>query len=107
MLGRSSVPGWYAIETLWFATPGYHGPFVVRARDLTGKGPIEVQPSGSGQVPGSGPLVVAAGPTANTGDGYRTVPGNTWVQAPGCYGWQVDGRSFSEIIVVDALRPPG
>jgi hypothetical protein len=100
-LGDPGVPGWFALQTLWFSMPGYDGPFVVRAKRLGASGPIEVQPGATG--PGSGPLVVPAGPTANTQDGYRTVPGSTWVASPGCYAWQVDGQNFSEVIVVDAL----
>ncbi len=98
-VGTTQIPGWSALQTLWFSMPGYDGPFVVRAKNLNGTSPIEVQ---YGSSPGSGPLVVPAGPTLNTQDGYRTVPGGTWVTSPGCYAWQVDGRNFSEIIVVDA-----
>jgi hypothetical protein len=97
---------WRALQTLWFATPGYQGPFVVRAARIGARSPIEVQPGGTGLTPGSGPLVVAAGPTINTQNGYRTVPGSTWVTAPGCYGWQVDGRGFSEVIVVKVVAGP-
>lgn len=80
----------------------------------------------AGRAPGSGPLVVPAGPTINTfytnfqpghvrdavtgrlvktlsGYGYRTVPVGTWIRSPGCYAWQVDGGGFSETIVIDAL----
>jgi len=96
---------WFAIQTLWFAAPGYSGPFVVRGQRLSGSGSIEVKPNSTGLAHGSGPLVVPSGPTANTGAGYRTVPGSTWVTAPGCYAWQVDGNDFSEVIVVNALRP--
>lgn len=102
-LGTSHSSGWYAIQTLWFSQPDYAGPFVVRGSSLTGSGSIQVQPSDDGLAPGTGPLVVPAGPTANTStEGYRTVPGSTWVTAPGCYAWQVDGTGFSEVIVVDA-----
>jgi hypothetical protein len=104
-LGRGDAPHWFALQTLWFAMPGYHGPFVVRAARLGARGPIEVQPGGTGLTPGSGPLVVASGATIDTQDGYRTVPGSTWVRSPGCYAWQVDGRHFSEDIVLDALAP--
>jgi hypothetical protein len=129
-LGTTDDPGWFAVQTLWFAMPSYNGSFAVRAARLGAKGPIEVQSGGSGynagQVPGSGPLVVPAGPTINTfytnwrvghprdpvtgrlvtnltGYGYRTVPVGTWVTSAGCYAWQVDGRDFSETIVMDAL----
>jgi hypothetical protein len=36
-------------------------------------------------------------------DGYREEPGGTYVRAPGCYAWQVDGLTFSEVIVVRAV----
>jgi len=99
-----TTPGWSALETLWFSMPGNDGPFVVRAKQLNGTGRIEVQPSGGGLTPGSGPLVVPAGPSLNPRDGYRTVPGSTWVTSPGCYAWQVDGPNFSEIIVADLVH---
>jgi len=102
-LGTSEAPGWFALQTIWFSMPGYDGPFVVRAKRLGARSPIEVQPGPTGLAPGSGPLVVQAGPTANTEDGYRTVPGSTWVTSPGCYAWQVDTRNSSEVIVIDAL----
>jgi hypothetical protein len=103
----TDTPGWLALQTLWFAMPGYDGPFVVRAKRLGENGPIEVQPGQTGLEPGSGPLVVPAGPTLNTMDGFRTMPGSTWVTSAGCYAWQVDGRNFSEVIVVDAAPAVG
>jgi hypothetical protein len=106
-LGMTNAPGWLALQTLWFAMPGYDGPFVVRAKRLGENGPIEVQPGQTGLEPGSGPLVVPAGPTLNTMDGFRTMPGSTWVTSAGCYAWQVDGRNFSEVIVVDAAPAVG
>lgn len=102
-LGTTDSHGWFALQTIWFATPGYGGPFVVRGGRLGRRSPIEVQPGGTGLTPGSGPLVVPAGPTLNTQDGYRTVPGSTWVTSAGCYAWQVDGQGFTEVIVIDTL----
>jgi hypothetical protein len=101
-LGTRSAPGWFALQTLWFAMPRYAGPFVVRAARLGKRSPIEVRPSGNGLTSGTGPLSVGAGSTLNTQDGYRTVPGSTWITSPGCYAWQVDGRGFREVIVFDA-----
>jgi hypothetical protein len=135
-LGTGGPGPWRALETIWFAVPGYDGPFVVRAARLGKPGPIEVQPGADGQSPGSGPIVVPSWKTLSavwnsgsadraqteTYDGYpvaqvdpypppgpgtpgfyRTVPGSTWVKAPGCYAWQVDGRGFSEVIVAKLL----
>jgi hypothetical protein len=100
-LGSTSTAGWLALQTLWFASPAYNGPFVVRAERIGANSPIEVQPGRTGLEPGSGPLVVPPGPTLNSFGGYRTEPGSTWVTSPGCYAWQVDGLTFSDIIVVD------
>lgn len=102
-LGTRSALGWFALQTLWFAMPRYSGPFVVRGSRLGKRAPIEVRPGGSGLSAGTGPLTVGRGNTLNTQDGYRTVPGSTWIRSPGCYAWQVDGRGFSEVIVVDAV----
>jgi hypothetical protein len=100
-LGRHSR--WLALETLWFSTPHYQGPFVVRGRALSGAAQIEVQPGSTGEQPGTGPLVVPSGPTPNTDtSGLRSVPGSTWITAPGCYAWQIDGDNFSDIITFDA-----
>jgi len=93
-------PGWLAFKTLWFSEPSYQGPFVIRAKRLDGSGPVAF-----GETPTLAPLVVPAGETLNSGAGYRTAPGGTWVKTPGCYGWQIDGLNFSNVIVVNALRP--
>lgn len=94
-------PGWLAFKTLWISMPQYQGPFVIRAKRLDGPGRISFNPQSQKLYP----LVVPPGPTANSGGGYRTVPGQTWVKAPGCYAWQVDGLTFSEVIVIKALPP--
>ncbi len=75
---------------------------MVRAKRLDGPGPVYC-----GETPTLGPLVVPPGPTINSSSGYRTAPAGTWVKHPGCYAWQVDGLSFRELIVADALSPAG
>jgi hypothetical protein len=100
-LGTTQVKGWQALQTLWFSVPGYDGPFVVRGKRLDGPGRISI----GGSPTAVGPIVVPPGPTMNTSAGYRTVPGSTWVTAPGCYAWQVDGLRFSDVIVINTTRP--
>jgi hypothetical protein len=102
VLAKSSRRGWLAFKTLWFSVPGYHGPFLISAERLDRPGPVAF-----GESPTLAPLVVPPGQTLNTGAGYRTAPGGTWVRAPGCYAWQVDGLTFSEVIVVRAVLPAG
>jgi hypothetical protein len=88
---------WLAFKTLWFSLPSYDGPFIVRARRLDGSGRVRF-----GETP-SAPEIVVRGPTVNQSHGYREVPGGTWLKAPGCYAWQVDGQGFSHVIVFEAV----
>jgi hypothetical protein len=97
-LAPTSAPPWLGIKTLWFSVPAYQGPFVIRAKRLDHSGPVAL-----GGAPALAPLAVPSGPTTNSWNGWRTVPGGTWVKSPGCYAWQVDGLTFSEEIVVKAV----
>jgi hypothetical protein len=92
-MARAST--WFAFKTDWFSVPSYQGPFVVRATQLGGSGQV-----GMGETPKVGPLVMPPGPSVNDDKGWRNAPGDTWVRAPGCYAWQVDGLTFSEVIVI-------
>lgn len=97
-LSPSSSPPWIALKTLWFSVPAYHGPFIIRARRLGHPGPVAL-----GEGPTIAPLVVPPGPTLNGTGGWREAPGGLWVRTAGCYAWQVDGLTFSEMIIVHAV----
>jgi hypothetical protein len=101
LINPTSSPPWLALKTLWFSLPAYQGPFVIRAKRLGRPGPAALGDVTGGPV--AVPLVVPPGPTINSFGGYRTSPGGLWVRTPGCYAWQVDGLTFSEIIVVHAV----
>jgi hypothetical protein len=98
LINPTSSPPWLALKTLWFSLPRYQGPFVIRAHRLGRPGPVAL-----GEGPAVAPLVVPPGPTLNGTGGWREAPGGLWMRAPGCYAWQVDGLTFSEIIVVRAV----
>lgn len=91
---------WLAFKTDWFSFPSYRGPFVIRAEPLGRSAPVAM-----GESPVVAPLVMPPGQSVNGSGGWRDAPGYTWVTAPGCYAWQVDGLSFSEVIVVQAVLP--
>lgn len=101
-LGMSSVPGWGALKTTWISTPAYKGPYIVRGRRLNGPGEVRF-----GDEPRDRYLAFRLGPDANAGGGYRAGIGYVWTREPGCYGFQIDGTSFSHVIVVDVLNRPG
>jgi hypothetical protein len=93
--------GWDNLKTHFFSIPAYQGPFLVRAQRLDRPGPIRL----GGGPSQTAPLVVPRGPTPNGTHGWREIPYLTFVKAPGCYGWQVDGLTFSEVIVARLLPP--
>lgn len=93
--------GWYAIKTLWFSSPDYEGPVYIRGRQLDGTHePV------FGESPSLIDPQLPSGATLNGTDGWRTWPGATWLRTPGCYAWQIDGTSFSEVIVFSAMFAP-
>lgn len=100
---NTHAPGWLAIKSLWLSDPQYQGPFLVRIRRLDGSGPAGVL-----EDPTVTSFFVPAGPTWNSEPGgYREITGATWVKTPGCVAWQIDGLTFSNVIVIQLLcRPP-
>jgi hypothetical protein len=95
-------PGsWENLKTHVFSVPDYQGPFLVRAKRLDLPGPVRLG-AGPSQ---TAPLVVPRGQTPNGTNGWREIPYFTFVKAPGCYGWQIDGLTFSDVIVVRMLPP--
>lgn len=84
--------GWLGFKTLWFAIPKFQGPFLVRAAAV-GAGSIRRDKALERD------MFAVRAATINGTDGYRQVPGGTYVSTPGCYVWQVDGDQFSYQIV--------
>jgi hypothetical protein len=92
---------WFGPKTLWYVVPSYQGPVLIRGARLDRPGPV-----GFGEQPIVSALIIPPGPTLNeASDGYRTSPGGTYVMSPGCYGVQVDGTSFSYVLVLEILAP--
>jgi hypothetical protein len=88
---------WHSLKTLWFASPRYAGPTLIRGRQLDGP-----HLTVFGEQPSILDPLLRAGPTANGRNGFREWPGATYLRAPGCYAWQVDGLAFSNVIVFEA-----
>lgn len=98
LTSTTQYPGWLSFKSLWFSEPRYQGPFLVRVRAIDGATPV-----GMLDDPGVTSFYVPSGPTINGSDGYREQPGATWVRRPSCIAWQVDGLTFSHVIIVRAV----
>jgi hypothetical protein len=93
---------WGGQKVLWVVDPSYHGAVLIRGGRLDGTESVRF---GSGRTPAQ-QLRLAAEP-GNTTGGWLNYPSYTRLRAAGCYAYQIDGRSFSNVIVFRAavIRP--
>jgi hypothetical protein len=97
---RSQYGGpWFAAKVFWYVRPSYRGPVLIRGARLDGAETIGFD---AGTLPGA-ELRIKAGQTVSWERqplGSRGVPSAVRVTAPGCYAFQMDGTSFSRVVVV-------
>jgi hypothetical protein len=95
LFGGSS---WGGQVLKWIGAPSYHGPLLVRGRKLTGRDGLGF---GAGKIPLVEMDVPPFGAHMNPG-GWQLWGGYARLRSPGCYGLQVDGTTFSEVIIFRA-----
>jgi hypothetical protein len=89
---------WFGSKVFWYVRPSYRGPVLIRGRRLDGR-----QRMGFNGAKVANPeLRIKRGETVGFDGppGSRGVPSGVRVLVPGCYGMQLDGTSFSRIVVV-------
>lgn len=91
---------WGGQKVLWAIAPTYSGPVLIRGRQVDGPHDLRFDLGASGDPPPPELALVAANLDAN---GWSSLPSHTRVQAAGCYAYQVDGTTFSVVIVFQAL----
>jgi len=98
-VGFSPDKGWEGTKVLW-TVPRYNGPYIVRGRQLDGANELQFDqgPNWSNKLHAQLRLV---------GPYTRLNPAATYLGAPGCYAYQIDGHGFSYLIVFEArIVPP-
>ena len=98
-----AVSGYHEIDYIQVSAPNYRGPLLTRAHQLDGTHDIQWGPSID---PSFTKLVGIATDDVALPHGWVTFPSSIFVPGPGCYGFQIDGTSFSEVIVFPAIAPP-
>ena len=93
--------GWHFFKIVWFISPRYQGPVLVRGRQVDGTNRIRF---GDGAAPRR-ELRIPAG-RGLFSHGWRAGGSNERVRAAGCYALQVDGVTFSRVIVFRAAQWP-
>jgi hypothetical protein len=127
-------PGAFDNE-IWMIDAGYRGPVLIRGHQVNGAGMVSFQPpttfagmnfSGAGAPPPGAAMATvtidgAAIPfyaeldlpvtdPAYPSSSWRLFFARTHIDAPGCFAFQLDGLTFSTVIVfhaLDAARPGG
>jgi hypothetical protein len=92
--------GWLGQKTPWLIRRPYNGPLLLRGARLDRPGPVRFalsygQHLGALRLPTPGEAAAA---------GYTGVPSSSLFRSGGCYGFQLDGLTFSDIVVVRVVR---
>lgn len=100
--------GWAGQKVVWFVDAAYQGPVLIRGRRLDGPGQVRFnggldQVNETDNLPGA-PLQAALrlDGDSSAGEPWPGWPSYARMRAGGCYVYQVDGLSFTEIIVFQA-----
>jgi hypothetical protein len=92
---------WFGTKVFWFVLPSYRGRVLIRGRRLDGP-----QRMGFNGTKVAGPELRIEPYDTASWHGQprfsRGVPSAVRVLAPGCYGIQIDGTSFSRTVIVRA-----
>jgi hypothetical protein len=89
--------GWYLHKTLWAVSRVYSGPVLIRARQVDGSRPVRFAIDG-------GTALAELTFSAERRPHWRFGVSDTLLRSPGCYAFQVDGSTFSDVIVFEAVR---
>lgn len=81
----------YEKKVPWMSTE-YRGPILIRTERIDGRGDGGVKFQWHGRAIGEG---IGVEVTSE----QMALPGSTRITGPGCYAYQIDGTSFSEVIV--------
>jgi hypothetical protein len=96
---------WYVKKVLWLSDETYDGPAIIRAARVDGQGDVYF---GAAPVQGYDQdwvstlrLPIDGWVDGGAPSGWREWNTGSAFAEPGCYAYQIDGQSFTEIIVID------
>lgn len=100
-----AVNGWHPLKILWVSDRDYLGPILIRGQQLDGPHQLRFnQSDGLPEATMQLPAETRQEADGRSPSGWRHWPSYTFVEAPGCYAYQVDGADFSYPIVVQAVN---
>jgi hypothetical protein len=99
-MGLPDAKGWRGQKTPWLVPMTYSGPLLVRGMRIDRPGPVRFA-KGYGQHLIE--LRYVSGENNGTAAGRRFLASASFFRAVGCYAFQVDGASFSRVIVMHVV----
>ena len=89
--------GWDWLKTLWAFDPRYRGPVLIRGRGLDGVSPVHffISPRRYDELRFPARKIRT----------WSYQPSNSGFRRPGCYGYQIDGMSFSRVVIFKVVKP--
>jgi hypothetical protein len=106
--GAFAGSAWSGAKVLWFVSPAYRGPVLIRGHRLDGSSLVRFDkgavPASELRIPTGSSLIGNPG-VREVGQRYR--PSYTRIRAPGCYAYQIDGTTFSRVVVFRVVRDLG
>jgi hypothetical protein len=93
--------GRYVQKVLWVSAAEYQGPVLIRGARLDGPGVVRFA-AGNSEPSEEFRLLESGASSPDEEPGWREWPSYTEVAQPGCYAYQVDGTSFSTVLVFEA-----
>jgi len=95
-LGYPDAKGWRGQKTPWLVPMTYDGPVLVRGARVERTGPLRFGKGGEHR----NELRFSSGENDGTAAGHRFLASASYFRTTGCYAFQVDGTSFSRVIVM-------
>jgi hypothetical protein len=102
-LSARDSSGWYGQKTPWIVERSYDGPILVRGARIGRRGEVRFAHSDGDHLR---ELFWESGADAGLppNPDFRFLPSATLFRGAGCYAFQVDGTSFSRVIVARVRR---
>jgi hypothetical protein len=95
-----NIQGWHELKVLWISRPEYTGPILIRGQQIDGPNALRFGINGQFLL---SELELPAGSGGYGAHGWGSWPSYTMPRVSGCYAYQVDGLSFSKVIVFQVV----
>jgi hypothetical protein len=88
------------VKVLWIVTDEYRGPAIVRGHRLDADGSIRFNATRDERLDIPLETFVRALGVPTT---WRLNPSAIRLREPGCFGWQIDGTDFREVVIFQVV----